>query len=131
LSHQSIYRRIVDEGLPGAIVLEDDAILTPMVSDFLARRGYLEADLVQMIYSWALAYRKKWRELTDRVMLAPLARNAFAAAGYSISARGARYVLRHGVPVSGFADWPCDVTLLRPLATVPQIIRHPPAGLNS
>lgn len=35
LSHQAVYRRILDEHSPGGIVLEDDAILTPLFPAFL------------------------------------------------------------------------------------------------
>ena len=30
LSHMAVYRHVVENNLPGAIVLEDDAILTPL-----------------------------------------------------------------------------------------------------
>lgn len=36
LSHQLIWRRMVDEGLPAALVLEDDALLHDSLGDFLA-----------------------------------------------------------------------------------------------
>ena len=41
LSHQMIYERIVHDALPGAIVLEDDAILTSSFAGFVQEKGYL------------------------------------------------------------------------------------------
>lgn len=40
LSHQAVYLRIIEEDLPGAIVLEDDAMLTPAFRQFYLERGY-------------------------------------------------------------------------------------------
>jgi len=126
LSHQLIYRRITDEGLPGAVILEDDAILTPMFGDFILHKGYLEADLVQMDHWGARVYYRQRRQLTDQITLIPLAVNSCLTSGYSISEKGARYILDHAVPLGGLADWPCDIMPLAPLVTLPRIVDHPP-----
>lgn len=125
ISHQLIYRRIVEQGLPGAIILEDDAILTPMFLEFVSSMGYLEADLVQMDHWGARVYYRRRRRWSDQIMLIPLGENACLTTGYSVSQKGARYILGRTVPLGGLADWPCDLMSLAPLATLPRIVAHP------
>ena len=48
LSHMSVYEQIVERHFPGAIVLEDDAILSPLFDEFLEARGYLQGKLIQL-----------------------------------------------------------------------------------
>ncbi|MEL7027449.1 MAG: glycosyltransferase family 25 protein, partial [Pseudomonadota bacterium] len=45
-SHRRVYQRILDDGLEGAIVLEDDAVPQPGFVEFLAAEGYRAADLI-------------------------------------------------------------------------------------
>lgn len=125
LSHRSIYQRICGESLPGAIILEDDAILTRDFADFLAGKGYLEADLVQMDHLDARVWHRKGRAWSESISLFPLAANASLTSGYSLSARAARYLLDHSSPLAGLADWPCDTMPLSPLATFPRVVEHP------
>ncbi len=76
LSHHRVYRRIVEEGLPGAIVLEDDAILTPLFAEFLKGKGYLAADFVQLDHQDARVWYRRRKAWSDRIELIPLAANA-------------------------------------------------------
>lgn len=127
LSHRSIYQRIADEGLPGAVVLEDDAILSSSFAEFIRHQGYCEADVVQMDYGPARVFWRQRRSWSNEIALAPLAENAHLTSGYSISARGARYMLAQTMPLAGLADWPCDMIPLRPLITVPRLVQQPEA----
>jgi glycosyl transferase family 25 len=128
LSHQLIYRRITDEGLPGAVILEDDAILTPMFGDFILHRGYLKADLVQLDHLGARVFYQRRYQFSEQIMLIPLAINTSLTTGYSISLKGSRYILDHSTPLGGLADWPCDILPLAPLAASPRIVDHPPVN---
>lgn len=130
LSHHFIYRRILEEGLPGAVVLEDDAILTEAFSTFYAEKGYLAADFVQMDYINARVYRWGGQTKAD-VALMRLAANADLTTGYSVSSTMAQYLVEHAIPIAGVADWPCDVTPLGPLVTFPSIVKHPPFDPNT
>lgn len=79
LSHRALYARIVSQGLPGAICLEDDAVIGP---HFVALHRYLTA------YAATLALRNM------AVLLGPGARNAALHMRYLLfSCRG---VLRVG-----------------------------------
>ena len=125
LSHHFIYRRILEAGLPGAVVLEDDAILTEAFGTFYAKKGYLAADFVQMDHANARVYR--WGGQTKAgVALMRLYANGFLSTGYTVSSMMAQYLVEHATPIAGVADWPCDLTPLGPLVTFPSIIKHPP-----
>ena len=124
LSHQMIYERIVREKLPGAIVLEDDAILTEEFSKFIRNQGYLLADFIQMDYSYARYWPWKTKQFKG-VKFRELAQNAVTATAYSLSLNAAQYILSQSRPLKGFADWPCDMMPLRPLATVPRLATQP------
>lgn len=125
LSHRSVYRRILDDDLPGAIVLEDDAILSSSFADFIRKQGYREADFIQMDYWPARVFWRQRRSWSSEIELIPLAENTCLASGYSISAEGARYMLSRTTPLAGLADWPCDLAPLQPLITFPKLVQQP------
>jgi glycosyl transferase, family 25 len=127
LSHMEVYRRIVERSLPGAIVFEDDAIIGPLFPAFLRDEVYLQADLVQMDHLHARIWKMgKRRKLPAGFTLAAWAEMASLTTGYSISERGARHLLKHGLPLRATADWPCDLESITPMATLPRIVDHPP-----
>jgi glycosyl transferase family 25 len=126
LSHQQIHQWIVSEGLPGAVILEDDAILTPLFALFLQGGGHLAGDFVQMDHMDARVWYARRRQWSPEIALIPLAENASLATGYCLSARGARHVLAHATPVAGLADWPCDMSPLGAVVTWPRLVDHPP-----
>lgn len=126
LSHQQVQRRIVSQGLPGAVILEDDAILTPLFAAFLQGQGYLAADFVQMDHMDARVWYGRRRPWSAQIALIPLAENASLATGYCLSAQGARHLLDHSTPIAGLADWPCDMSPLGAVVTWPRLVDHPP-----
>lgn len=131
LSHISIYRRIVSEDLPGAIILEDDAIVGTMFAQFCQTRGYDLADLIQLDHLHGAVWKFSGQiRLTDTVRLVKAARNASLTTGYSISSRGAAHILEHGLPLRAPADWPCDVTVLPAMLALPCVVDHPDVAAN-
>lgn len=131
LSHQAIYRHIIDAELPGAIILEDDAILSKNFASFVNKRGYLLGSLIQMDHLDARVKPISKIVFSPGVRLFKLAENASLTTGYSISAEAAHYILRESSPISGLADWPCNLMPISPLATLPRIIDHPNDEENS
>lgn len=125
LSHILCYERIVDSGLPGAIVLEDDAEIGAAFLEFFKLRGYERSAFVQFDYNAPVVW-SRWLGLDRRVgdiQLQRLVCNAPLATGYSLSSRAARYLLERAKPVRLPADWPCDVTPLGAMVTVPRLVR--------
>jgi glycosyl transferase family 25 len=94
--------------------------------EFLAVRGYEAGELIQLNH----LHGDIWRfdrpvRLTPHIRLAKAARNASRGSSYSISRSAAAHLLRHGLPLRGSADWPCDVTVLPTLLAMPQLTGHP------
>lgn len=126
LSHMSIYRRIIEGNLPGAVILEDDAIIGPIFAKFYQERAYATADLIQLDHMhgdiWLFSRRKP---LIEGVEISRAARNASLTTGYSINKKAAAHILEHGLPLRGPADWPCDVTVLNAMLALPRVVDHP------
>ena len=131
LSHRRAWQHVVDTGLSGALVFEDDAIPTDRLGALLAAEGHLAGDLVQFDHMDARVWRPGFRLAPERTFgtglrLVPVAANASLASGYAVSARGAAHLVAGASPVAGLADWPCDTTALGALIAVPPVIARPP-----
>ncbi|MCH8466617.1 MAG: glycosyltransferase family 25 protein [Roseinatronobacter sp.] len=127
LSHMSVYKRILDQNLPGAIVLEDDAILGAGFAAYRGARAYEHGDLIQLDYTDARIWRfaKAAKQFPDFALM-PIVKIGILANGYSVSLRGARHLYTHGLPIRHPADWPCDVSAINCLISIPRIVDHPP-----
>ena len=126
LSHARAYRKIVEDGLPGAILFEDDAIASEAFERFVAARGYEAADLVLLGHKKTWVRRNASVRLTQGVTGHRLVDSPFGAYAYTVSDRAARHLLGCTSPVRAQADWPCDISRLKALATDPQVASHPP-----
>ena len=135
LSHLFLYRKILEAGFPGAIIFEDDAILSEgdMFREFMDQRIYEHYNLVQLSYGAARVWRFGigQRRESRRIRSERLVYNAGLATAYSISSYGAEYVLKHGIPVRCVADWPCDLRPIAPRIIVPKLVGTMPEGANS
>jgi glycosyl transferase family 25 len=125
LSHLSVYRRMKAEGLPGAIILEDDAIPGPLFAEFCREAGYERADLIVLDYSFTRVWRFSARPLTANTKSALLSLNPSLNTAYSISASGCAYMIDNALPIRRTADWPCDITKIGARACIPRIVDHP------
>lgn len=126
ISHLKIWQRIGAEKLPGAIILEDDAILDRRFADFLKAEGYLAAALVMCDHLNAKAW--KWAKpvhVLPDMQLVPIMKNASRCSGYSLSAKGAKFLVENSLPLRAPADWPCSTLPLRPLVAVPRLVDQP------
>lgn len=122
LSHFMIYERIIDKNLPGAIILEDDAVLHADFVVFIKNSYYLKADLMQLHYFTARVWKFPSLHLSDGIRGCRLVRNAASTAGYSISRYAAKFFIENGLPIRKTADWPVDVTRLGALAVHPKLV---------
>lgn len=123
LSHREMYRDIVERRLPGAIILEDDAVIGQEFVDFCASNAFEQADLMLLDHSHAHV-RGKGINVLAGVWAQPLSLPASLTSAYSISASGAVNLLRAASPVCALADWPGDIVALGALALNPRIVRH-------
>jgi len=126
LSHREIYRMVVEQGWPGAVVLEDDAILNKHFAAFVRGRHYDHAELVLLDHYHARV-RDMGKEILPGVMLRRLVMSPFRTSGYSVSASAAQALLEAASPVRRFADWPLDIAELGAMAVNPRIVAQPEA----
>lgn len=125
LTHQLAYARIIDEDLPGAIIFEDDAILTWLFRDFYTSAQYEAGDLIQL-YHYNGAISRLRPGPRGPLKLMRLTANSWMAVGYSISRHGAETLRQHSLPLRARADWPCDTfRLMAHYVTVPRAVLHP------
>lgn len=126
LSHLSVYERIIADDLPGAVVLEDDAIVGADFARFIHDRSYSYAPLIQLDHYHARTPRFGWTtQDAETTLLKRLARNAFLCSGYTISREGAEFILARALPLRLPADWPCDLRSLGPYCADPRLVDHP------
>lgn len=125
LSHRSIYQKIVAEHLPGAVILEDDAILHPHFGDFLRAGDAASADMVIFDYLRASVSRWRDRTATHGVKLHQMYARSTRTTGYALSQKAAQKMLAATTPISHAADWPCDLYRVGAWVTFPKLIGRP------
>ena len=125
LSHAMIYRKIVREQLPYALVLEDDAIPTPRLSEFVQGGHYRNIPLIQLYHQAAYVRRLGRRQLPGGVQLARLATSCSGSVAYSLSLAAAKALADATRPVRSKADWPLDLRDLGAAITRPVLVEHP------
>ncbi|MDB6178823.1 hypothetical protein PAF17_15100 [Paracoccus sp. Z330] len=135
--HRRAWRAIRGDDLPGAIIIEDGARLSPDFVNFMSCGGYLHADLTQLCHGNGRVWRWGGCNAADGVRLRPLAASTGLASGYALSRRGAAHLLRAyraSADVAGHeetaaqaltADWPCDVSRMGALVSVPALVEAP------
>lgn len=129
LSHRQIYQTVLDEGLSGAVVLEDDAILTPDFAVFLQAGHHRVARIALLDYRFGRALLWQKRAL-GRWCAYRAAQRATLTSGYSISRHGAEDLLAAATPVSFVADWPIDLYEFGAELIVPRVVLHNPPGVG-
>lgn len=127
LSHRMIHARIVDEGLPGAIILEDDTILRPGFAALAREPGLAGLKLVLIDYAYGRAVRFSGRQL-GKVRRYRLAASCTMANAYFVNAEGAQALCHAASPVSACADWPCCLYEVGAWALSPRLATHEAPG---
>lgn len=130
LSHALLYRRVMDSALAGAVILEDDAIMTREFGRFILEKDYRRCGMILLGHEGGRVYPGKDISLFDGYRLMPLAWPAMLTVGYSISREMAGELCRKSLPVSRVADWGADIATLGAYAMVPPAIGHPPVESN-
>lgn len=131
LSHLSVYRRIVSQNLAYALILEDDAVPSPKLVEFLGGRHYHDAELTQLYCS--RSYVGRWdtysllHHHTSYVRVPRV--KVTGAVAYTVSYRAALHFTNHAVPITKEADWPTCIEALikkRQCRVIhPPLVMHP------
>jgi len=131
LSHALIYRRMVAEQIPHAIVLEEDAIPTARFAQFVREEEYRSSPLIQLYHQAAYVRRSGARSLTGGIELARLATSCSGTVAYSLDLGAAVALEAATSPVRSRADWPLDLRDLGACVTRPILVEHPPEWTSS
>lgn len=132
ISHQEIYRTVLERDLAGAIILEDDAVLQPNFERFLNKRLYKRHDLILLDHDRGTKMPFAPTEITPNVFAHRVALPPASTTGYTISAAAARKIRKRSLPLRGTADWPCNIGRLDCVALLPRLVLpHEDAGINS
>ncbi|MBW0158882.1 glycosyltransferase family 25 protein [Sedimentimonas flavescens] len=132
LSHLLVYRRICEEGLPGAIVLEDDAVVGPTFKSFVDQQAYRSAPFIQLdhLHARVWAHRPpvhRCDSFAIRQQVAP----SWLTTGYPLRCDVAHRIAEDGLPVRRVADWPEVARQMVACCTVPRVVDHPPLHQDS
>ena len=130
LSHRAICSRILDEGLPGAIVFEDDARLVDGFADLFRAGVHRNVPLLLLHYRFGRAVRLLSRRATSGVVLRRAASQATSAMAYAVRADAAAAALPHMTPVRYQADWPFDLHDFGTWLTVPRLAHVAPETIS-
>ncbi|WP_209427987.1 glycosyltransferase family 25 protein [Pararhodobacter sp. SW119] len=122
LSHQAIYAEIIRRDLPGAVVLEDDAVLADGFKQFLLEGAFRKAEMVLLGHHRTYVRRSTPREVISGVQGHRIAVPPLGAYGYSLSVRAAHLIRKRSFPISKAADWPCDISRMDVVALMPQLV---------
>lgn len=123
MSHRRVYQHILDQGLEGAIVLEDDAVPQPGFSEFLHDQGYRAADLI--LFDHQGAFYLPWSKVhrpTPTTRARTMINVPVLATGYSVTAGAAKRILGARPKVDRTSDWPVDIRRLGALAVRPRLV---------
>lgn len=136
LSHLSVYRKIIADELPFAVILEDDALIGIQFPDVCKRVlemiNPLENEAVLFVHTqkysnWSGQKIDKTHKLFPAV-------NAYCAHGYLITQAAAKKLLEALYPVHTVADcWDYLMAhkVIKVLSVVPYCIGHAPFARNS
>lgn len=124
LSHRQLYKSILARGLPGGIILEDDAIVGETFANFVKEAHYLNANLMLLDHAQARVI-DLGLEIMPGTKMRRLALPAYLTTGYTLSAEAAQLLCDASSPISHTADWPGDIVAMGAMALDPRIVDHP------
>ena len=125
LSHMEMYRAVLERGLSGAIILEDDARPAESLVCFLRDESYRRAPLVLLDHTNTRVTRAVPIDLGTGIRGHHIALPPFLTTGYSIDAATARAIRARALPLSRTADWPCDISEFGAVAAMPRLVSQP------
>jgi len=126
LSHIYCYKKIIKDGTPYALILEDDAWLNPNIPQLLeAIESKFSADKADIfLLSWAIAVKSTYQPLWAGYGIQPVT-SAQCTHGYVVSLMAAKALLNVLYPVHGTADqwnWLLRHKIVNIQAVVPPVI---------
>lgn len=131
LSHHFIYRDIIENDFPCALVFEDDARIDKDLSAFLQQFDQYDFDLLLLDHRKALILPQQKLQFEGGQVAYRVLDQPYLASGYIVTQQGAQAMLEKSLPISAPADWPFDVSNLRTYAMDPPITQQQGDSLPS
>ena len=122
LSHQQIYRSMINENIPSAIVLEDDAMLNTTTDEFetiVRQCEQSEFDLVNLHTDLGGLLLGRKNSPLLRAFVPPL-----SAFSYWITLKGAKVLSAESACPLGLADWPPQINKLHVGGVAKNLFEH-------
>jgi glycosyl transferase family 25 len=109
LSHSALYRKIVEEEVQHAVILEDDAVVGTEFAALLRDKVLVERpeSLILLHSRWPAVLR--WGSPVGKHRLHRFLGPASGATAYYLSLPAARRLLRAAYPIDYVADWPVSI----------------------
>ena len=127
LSHALLYKKITDENIDNAIILEDDVTLSDdfsvMVKQQLCEKSGKDFIFIYHLFARAMVWGKV--PFLNKHSLVKFARTPNSTAGYYLNNYMAKYLYENTVPISWVADWNVNIASMNSGAIVPRIAQHP------
>ena len=107
LSHARLYQKMVEEDIEQAIILEDDAKLTPDFKQILSRRDDFPPDWELILFYHGWAYYSFWsrRRIYKQYRMVKFTGYVDGAVGYLLKKSAAHKLLATGYPICMPADY--------------------------
>lgn len=126
LSHLAAQAEIGKRGLPGAVILEDDALIGEPFRRFIEAGAWRCAAMVLLDHGNTLVTRHPPRPIIEGVVGYRIAVPPYRSTGYALSARAAGTIRRRSLPLRYHADWTCNIARLQCLAAMPRLVTPEP-----
>lgn len=127
LSHRAICQQVIDHGLEGAIVLEDDVQLKPGFAGFIRSGDYRRVPMVMIDYAFGRAVRFRRIRVAQGELRRAAVQSTMASA-YSVNRGVAAKLVEANTPIISVADWPLELFDIGAWLMVPRLTRHDPPG---
>lgn len=109
LSHALAYKKIVEENIPYAVIMEDDTLPSREFAELIKREllpKQSKIGLATFYYQTLSVWRWSGIELCPSIHALRPMEHPWRAACYYLTQSAAADLLRSALPVSGVADWP-------------------------
>ena len=132
LSHALIYKKVISERIPNALILEDDALVNDDLKRMLSARVFENSKFDLIMLCYLKAWRKKCslKPFFEGYRSFTLWNAPFRTAGYYINLKAAKNLNRVAIPISSTADWPIGAFKgILAACLEPQLVIHPDASI--
>lgn len=135
LSHALAYRKIVQENIPYAIIMEDDALPSEAFAEIVKQETLpklSEIGLASFHYQSLFAWQRSKIPINSSVRALRPMESPLTTACYYLTQPTAAALLQAALPISGVADWPTEVHKWPTTYCIsPLLVDAPPEPENS